>query len=225
MKIDILTLFPEIVLAPLRESILGRAQDDGAVTIAAHDLREWTHDKYRKVDDAPYGGGPGMVMKPDPFFEAVESLRTDDSRVILMTPQGKPFKQADSQRFADDRTHLIILCGHYEGVDFRVIEGLVDEEISLGDFVLTNGAIAAAVVIDSIVRLLSGVLGDDASPDEESFSDPSLIEAPHYTRPVEFRGMKVPDILLSGNHAKIEAWRAEKSRERTAENRPDLLNP
>ena len=223
MKIDILTLFPEIVLAPLRESILGRAQEEGHVTIAAHDLRDWTHDRYRKVDDAPYGGGPGMVMKPDPFFEAVESLRTPESRVILMTPQGKPFQQADAKRFASEVPHLIILCGHYEGVDYRVVEGLVDEEVSLGDFVLTNGAIAAAVVIDAVVRLMPGVLGDDASPDEESFSDPGLIEAPHYTRPVEFRGMKVPDVLLSGHHGKIEEWRAEKSRERTAQNRPDLL--
>jgi len=222
MKIDIITIFPEIALAPLRESIMGRAQSDGAVEIAAHDLRDWTHDRYKKVDDEPYGGGPGMVMKPEPFFEAVESLRTEHSRVLLMTPQGKPFRQADAQRLATEQEHIIILCGHYEGVDFRVVEGLVDEEISIGDYVLTNGSIAAAVVTDAIVRLIPGVLGDDDSPLEESFSDPNLIEAPHYTRPQDFRGMKVPEVLMSGHHAKIEAWRAERARERTVENRPDL---
>lgn len=165
-----------------------------------------------------------MVMKPEPFFEAVESLRTDASRVLLMTPQGAPFCQAKARELAGAE-HLIILCGHYEGVDHRVVEALVDEEISIGDYVLTNGTIAAAVVADAIVRLIPGVLGDERSSEEESFSgDGSLVEAPHYTRPAEYEGMKVPDVLLSGHHGEIERWREEMAKARTRENRPDLLD-
>lgn len=222
MRIDVVTIFPEICLAPLRESIIGRAQESGAVELRAHDLREWTHDRHRQVDDMPYGGGPGMVMKPEPFFEAVESLRTCGAKVVLMTPQGKRFDQATARALAGE-SHLIFLCGHYEGVDHRVVEALVDEELSIGDYVLTNGTLAAAVVIDSVVRLLPGVLGDDQSTVEESFSTPGVLEGPHYTRPAEFRGMKVPDILLSGHHARIQAWRRERGIERTRENRPDLI--
>ncbi len=224
MKIDIITIFPEICEGPLNESIMKRAQAAGAVEIATHDLRDFSTNKHRNVDDIPYGGGPGMVLKPEPFFAAVRSVQTENSKVLLMTPQGKRFEQSDAVRFSTSE-HLIILCGHYEGVDHRVVEGLVDEEISIGDYVLTNGTIAAAVVVDSIVRLIPGVLGDDRSPEEESFSgDGKLIEAPHYTRPADFEGMVVPDVLLSGHHAKIEEWREEMARQRTAENRPDLLD-
>ncbi len=222
MKIDIVTIFPEIAEAPLRSSIMGRAVEAGAVDIRFHNLRDWTTDKHNKVDDIPYGGGPGMVMKPEPFFAAVEELRTEESKVLLMTPQGKPFRQATAVRFAE-MSHLIILCGHYEGVDHRVVEALVDEEISIGDYVLTNGTIAAAVVADAVIRLIPGVLGDERSAEEESFSgDGSRIEAPHYTRPADFRGMEVPEVLLSGHHAAIDQWRHEKAEERTRENRPDL---
>lgn len=224
MKIDIVTIFPEIAEAPLRASIMGRAAESGAVEFGFHNLRDFTHDKHRQVDDIPYGGGPGMVMKPEPFFEAVESLRTDASRVLLMTPQGAPFCQAKARELAGAE-HLIILCGHYEGVDHRVVEALVDEEISIGDYVLTNGTIAAAVVADAIVRLIPGVLGDERSSEEESFSgDGSLVEAPHYTRPAEYEGMKVPYVLLSGHHGEIERWREEMAKARTRENRPDLLD-
>ena len=181
-----------------------RAQEKGLVTLRSHNIRDWTHDKHRSVDDAPYGGGPGMVMKCDPIFEAVESLRTAESRVLLMSPSGRPFTQAMAREYADRRGHLIIICGHYEGVDQRVVEHLVDEEISIGDYVLTNGAIAAVAVTDAVVRLLPGVLGDEQSAEQESFSAGEL-EGPQYTRPVEFRGWRVPEILLSGNHAAIAA--------------------
>ena len=222
MKIDIVTIFPEIAEAPLRSSIMGRAVDSGAVEINFHNLRDWTTDKHNKVDDIPYGGGPGMVMKPEPFFAAVEELKTEEAKVLLMTPQGQPFRQATAERLAG-LSHLIILCGHYEGVDHRVVEALVDEEISIGDYVLTNGTIAAAVVADAVIRLIPGVLGDERSAQEESFAgDGTMIEAPHYTRPPEFRGMEVPKVLLSGNHAAIDGWRHEKAEERPRLNRPDL---
>jgi len=224
LKIDILTIFPTMCSVPLGESIVRRAQDSGRVDIDVHDLREFTTDKHRRVDDIPYGGGQGMVMKPEPFFAAVNHLRTDDTRVVLMTPQGRQFKQDIAQDYATDAGHLIILCGHYEGVDHRVVEALVDDEISIGDYVLSNGAIAAVIFADAIVRLIPGVLGDDRSPEEESFKVAGgLLEAPHYTRPPEFEGMQVPEILLGGHHKKIEDWRSEKSRERTEQNRPDLL--
>ncbi len=230
MKIDIVTIFPEMCLGPLNESIMKRAQEAGKVTIEAHDLREWTIDKHRKVDDIPYGGGQGMVMKPEPFFAAVRDLKQDSphARVVLMTPQGQRFEQSVARGLSHE-DHLIILCGHYEGVDHRVVEALVDLELSIGDYVLTNGAIAATVVVDAVVRLLPGVLGDERSNEEESFADPEvtghppLLEGPHYTRPPDFEGMTVPDVLLSGNHARIESWRREKGIERTRANRPDLL--
>ena len=233
MKIDIVTIFPEICEAPLGESIMKRAQEFGRVAISIHDLRDWTTDKHRQVDDIPYGGGPGMVMKPEPFFAAVRDLKRDSphARVILMTPQGGRFQQARARALSEEE-HLIFLCGHYEGVDHRVVEALVDEELSIGDYVLTNGAIAAAVVVDAVVRLLPGVLGDERSPEDESFSPSeieedengiALLEAPHYTRPAEFEGRTVPDILLSGNHARIADWRKQQAIERTRANRPDLL--
>lgn len=222
MRIDIVTIFPEIAAAPLGTSIIGRAVTAEKVEIFYHDLRRWAEGRHRQVDDAPYGGGPGMVMKPEPFFAAVKELQSARSRVLLMTPQGRPFCQAKAESLAQEE-HLILLCGHYEGVDHRVVEALVDEEISIGDYVLTNGTIAAAVVVDAVVRLLPGVLGDDRSAEEESFNA-GVLEAPHYTRPVEFSGMTVPEVLLSGNHAAIAQWRHEQAMERTRTNRPDLLD-
>ncbi len=221
MKIDIVTLFPEMCRAPLSESMMKRAQENAIVDLRIHNLRDWTQDRHRTVDDAPFGGGQGMVMKPEPIFAAVESLRSDHSKVILMTPQGKRFTQQIATELAQDR-HLIVICGHYEGIDHRVVEHLVDLELSIGDYVLTNGAIAAVVVIDAVVRLLPGVLGDAQSAQDDSFSA-GLLEGPQYTRPAEFRDWKVPDVLLSGNHAEIAAWRKEQGVKRTRENRPDLL--
>jgi tRNA (guanine37-N1)-methyltransferase len=221
MKIDILTLFPEICRAPLSESMMKRAQESGIVDLRIHDLRDWTKDKHHIVDDAPFGGGPGMVMKPEPVFAAVEALRNEKSTIVLMTPQGKRFTQALAGDLSA-REHLIVICGHYEGIDHRVVEQLVDFEISIGDYVLTNGAIAAVVLVDAIVRLLPGVLGDEQSAAQDSFSA-GLLEAPQYTRPAEFRSWNVPEILLSGNHAEIAAWRQREALRRTRENRPDLL--
>lgn len=226
MRIDIVTIFPDICRVPLSESIMQRAQTKGILELHVHDLRDFTEDKHRKVDDVPYGGGQGMVMKPEPFFAAVEAVRQPDiaSEVILMTPQGQRFDQGLAESLAEvpDR-QLILLCGHYEGVDHRVVETLVDRELSIGDYVLTNGTIAAAIVTDAVVRLLPGVLGDERSAWQESFSD-GLLEAPHYTRPPVFRDQAVPEVLLSGHHKKIDAWRAEAGKQRTAENRPDLLD-
>lgn len=223
MRIDIITLFPEIALSPLNESIIKRAQAADLVKIYAHNLRDWATGKHRKTDDYLCGGGQGMLLKPEPIFAAINELRSESSRTLLMTPQGKPFKQTMAQSYSQHE-HLIILCGHYEGVDHRVIEQLVDDEISIGDYVLTNGAIAAAVVADSIIRLIPGALGDERSHQEESFSDPNLLEAPAYTKPNTYDGMSVPDVLLSGNHAKIDAWKKEQAIERTKKNRPDLLS-
>jgi tRNA (guanine37-N1)-methyltransferase len=223
MRVDIITLFPEICRVPLSESMMKRAQENGALELQVHDLRSWTTDKHHVVDDAPFGGGQGMVMKPEPIFAAVESLRKENSVVVAMTPQGKRFTQSLAREFSK-REHLIILCGHYEGIDHRVIEHLVDEEISIGDYVLTNGAIAAVVFVDAVVRLLPNVLGHELSATDDSFAD-GMLEAPQYTRPAEFRDWKVPDVLLSGNHAQIAAWRKEEGRRRTRENRPDLLGP
>ena len=221
MDIDILTLFPRMFEGPLDESILKRARERGLVKIRVHNLRDFTHDKHRVVDDKPYGGAPGMLMKPEPIFEAVEKLRRDDTCVVLMTPQGRPFTQSWAREFAG-KPHLLVICGHYEGVDERVREALVHEEVSIGDYVLTNGALAAAVFVDAVVRLLPGVLGDENSAGDDSFAD-GLLEGPQYTRPPEFRGLTVPEVLLSGNHEAIARWRAEWARQRTRERRPDLL--
>jgi tRNA (guanine37-N1)-methyltransferase len=231
VKIDILTLFPEICRAPLSESMMKRAQENEIVDLHIHNLRDWTTDKHHIVDDAPFGGGQGMVMKPEPIFAAVEELRDPAkktsnvqlarSKVILMSPAGRRFDQRMATELSRE-PHLIIICGHYEGIDHRVIEHLVDTEISIGDYVLTNGAIAAVVLVDAVVRLLPGVLGHEQSAADDSFSA-GLLEAPQYTRPAEFRSWKVPDVLLSGNHAEIAAWRKEKALRRTRENRPDLL--
>ena len=228
MKIDIVTLFPEICRAPLSESIMKRAQENGIVNLFIHNLRDWTQDKHHIVDDAPFGGGQGMVMKPEPIFAAVDDLRNQTSeikhqtsKVVLMSPAGRRFDQQMAAQLSGE-SHLIIICGHYEGVDQRVIEHLVDLEISVGDYVLTNVAIAAAVLVDAIVRLLPGALGHDQSAADDSFTG-GLLEAPQYTRPAEFHGWKVPDVLLSGNHAQIAKWRREQAVKRTKQNRPDLL--
>ena len=224
MRIDILTLFPEICRAPLSESMMKRAQENGALDLHIHNLRDWTTDKHHVVDDAPFGGGQGMVMKPEPIFKAVESLESKienrKSKILLMSPAGRKFDQEIATQFSREE-HLIVICGHYEGVDHRVVEHLIDEEISIGDYVLTNGAIAAVVLVDAVVRLLPGVLGDDQSAVDDSFSG-GLLEGPQYTRPSEFRGWKVPDVLLSGNHGEIAKWRKEQARQRTQKNRPDL---
>jgi tRNA (guanine37-N1)-methyltransferase len=226
MKIDIVTLFPEICRAPLSESMMKRAQKNRIVELHIHNLRDWTTDKHHVVDDAPFGGGQGMVMKPEPIFAAVEDLKSQianrKSQILLMSPAGRRLDQQLAQQLSQE-SHLIIISGHYEGVDHRVIEHLVDMEISIGDYVLTNGAIAAAVLVDSIVRLLPGTLGHEQSAADDSFSD-GLLEAPQYTRPADFRGWKVPEVLLSGNHAEIGKWRKEQAIKRTRENRPDLLN-
>jgi tRNA (guanine37-N1)-methyltransferase len=222
VKIDILTLFPDICRMPLGESIMKRAQESGIVDLGIHNLRDWTTDKHHIVDDAPFGGGQGMVMKPDPIFAAVEDLRNQASRVVLMSPAGHRLDQQTATQLSKE-PHLIIICGHYEGVDHRVIEHLVDLEISIGDYVLTNGAIAAVILIDAIVRLLPGALGHEQSAVDDSFNH-GVLEAPQYTRPAEFRGWKVPQVLLSGNHAEIAKWRREQSLNRTRQNRPDLLD-
>lgn len=221
LKIDVITIFPHMLNGFLQESMLKRAASAGIVRFRTVQLRDFTTDAHRTTDDRPYGGGPGMVMKPEPLFKAVESVREPGAKVILMTPQGRPFNQALARKLAGEK-HLIFVCGHYEGVDERVRTALVDDEISIGDYVLTNGVLPAAVVIDAVVRLLPGVLGGEGATEEESFSAGTL-EYPQYTRPAEFRDMKVPDILSSGNHRQIAEWRREQSRQRTRERRPDLM--
>jgi len=221
LKVDIVTLFPDIFFGPFAESIIARAIEKRKVEINAVDLREFTTDRRKTVDDKPYGGGPGMLMKVEPLFKAVESLKNEDSYVILMTPQGEPFKQKIAEELLIKK-HLIIICGHYEGVDERVRDLLVDREISIGDYVLTSGNLPAMVVVDAVTRLIPGVLGTDESSSSESFSDEGLLEYPQYTRPEEFRGLKVPEVLLSGNHGKIASWRYEESVKRTVVRRPDL---
>ncbi len=226
MKIDILTLFPEICRAPLSESMMKRAQENKIVDLRIRNLRDWTTDKHHIVDDAPFGGGQGMVMKPEPIFAAVEELQksaisNQKSKIILMSPGGRRLDQKLPTELSRE-SHLIVVCGHYEGVDHRVIDHLVDLEVSIGDYVLTNGAIAAVVLVDAVVRLLPGVLGHEQSALDDSFSA-GLLEAPQYTRPAEFRGWKIPEALLSGNHAEIAKWRKEQALKRTKQNRPDLL--
>ncbi|MEI8206160.1 MAG: tRNA (guanosine(37)-N1)-methyltransferase TrmD [Kiritimatiellales bacterium] len=222
MQIDVITLFPEMLDGFLGQSMMKRAAKAGHVSFNGINLRDFTEDKHRTTDERPFGGGPGMVMKPEPIFKAVESVRTEKSRVILMCPQGKPFTQQRAQELSREE-HLIFVCGHYEGVDERIREALVDEEISIGDYVLTNGVLPAAVVIDAVVRQIPGVLGGEGAAEQESFSEP-LLEYPQYTRPPEFRGMKVPEELLTGNHAAIAEWRRKQSKKRTSARRPDLLD-
>ena len=223
MKIDVLTLFPAMFAGPLDESIIKRARDAGLLDLKIHQLRDYTHDRHKTVDDRPFGGGPGMLLKPEPIFEAVEAIARETTRVILLSPAGRPFTQAIARELARE-ADLMLVTGHYEGFDERIREQLADDELSIGDYVLTNGALPAMVVIDAVVRLMPGVLGDDESSKEESFSEGAAgLEYPQYTRPAEFRGMKVPEVLLSGHHAEIAKWRAEQAKRRTKERRPDLL--
>ena len=227
MRIDILTIFPGMFDAILGESIIKRAQEKKVVEINITDLRLFSKDKHRKVDDKPFGGGPGMVMNAEPFFEAVNCIRkkTKDlrlkTRVILLSPKGRKFNQALAVKLSKYE-HVVLLCGHYEGIDDRVAEHLVDDEISIGDFVLTGGELPAMAVIDSVVRLVPGVLGDKDSCKDESFSE-NLLEYPHYTRPADYSGMKVPEVLLSGNHGQIKEWRKKEAIKATKKKRPDLL--
>ncbi len=215
-----LTLFPEMFRGPVDVSIVQRARQNGLLDLRVHNLRDYTHDNYKTVDDRPFGGGPGMVLKPEPIFEAIDALAGEKTRVILMSPAGRVFEQSTARELSKQE-ELLLICGAYEGVDERVREELVDDELSIGDYVLTNGALPAMVLIDAVTRLLPGALGDDQSPVDESFSH-GLLEYPHYTRPAEYRGLKVPPVLLSGNHAVIEQWRREQARLRTKERRPDL---
>ena len=237
MRIDVLTIFPEMFPPVLGTSIVGRAAAKGVARIHVHDLRDWSKDKHRKVDDRPYGGGPGMVMKPEPFFDAVDDLRkrypvpevpgtdvkpADRPHVILLSPQGEKFTHRKAEELAR-RPWVLLLCGHYEGVDERVRVGLAQEELSIGDYVLTCGELPAMVIIDSVVRLLPGCLGDAESVVEESFRQ-NLLEHPHYTRPAEYRGMRVPDVLLSGDFPRVAEWRKLQALRRTAAQRPDLMS-
>lgn len=223
MNIQVLSLFPDMFDGVFNASIMKKAQDKGAVTFDVTDFRSFSNNKHNQVDDYPYGGGAGMVLKPEPLFNAVEALQAQGKkpRIILMCPQGERYSQKKAEELALEED-LIFLCGHYEGYDERIREHLVTDEISIGDFVLTGGELAAMTIIDSVVRLLPGVLGQEASHINDSFST-GLLEHPHYTRPADFRGMKVPDVLMSGNHAKIAEWREEQSLKRTFERRPDLL--
>ncbi len=222
MRIDVLTVFPGMLTGFFGESILRRAIAMGAVEIHAVDLRDFAHDARGTLDDKPYGGGAGMLMKPEPLFEAIESLRKPKTRVIVMTPQGAPFRQETARRLAKEE-HLLFVCGHYEGIDERVLEAVADEQLSIGDYVLTNGALPAAVVVDSVTRLLPGVLGGGAEATaKESFSD-GLLEQAQYTRPPVFRGQGVPEVLLNGDHALMERWRKNQMLDRTAKHRPDLI--
>lgn len=224
MRIDVFTIFPAILEAPLRESLLGRARESGVLDIRLHDIRDWTTDRHRTVDDEPFGGGPGMVMKPEPIFAAVESLGPDRGRVLMLSPAGRRLEQGFVRELASE-PHLTLLCGRYEGVDERVVDGLPLEEVSIGDYVLSGGELPALVLIEAVTRLVPGVIGKEESHAQDSFSEPGLLDHPHYTRPQEFRGMSVPDVLVSGNHAEVERWRREAARAKTHRNRPDLLEP
>jgi tRNA (guanine37-N1)-methyltransferase len=221
MKIDVLTLFPAMFVGPLDESIIKRARETRRLELQVHNLRDYAHDRHKTVDDRPFGGGPGMLLKPEPIFEAVEELAEPNTRVILLSPSGRTFNQAIARDLAL-LEHVLLVSGHYEGFDERIRSHLAHDELSIGDYVLTNGALPVMVVVDAVTRLLPGVLGDDESAQEESFSH-GLLEYPQYTRPAEFRGMKVPEVLLSGNHAEIARWRGEQARLRTSQRRPDLL--
>jgi tRNA (guanine37-N1)-methyltransferase len=226
MQIDIISIFPDMADAALQGGVIGRARERGLADIRIRDLRLYTEDRHRTVDDVPFGGGPGMVMKPEPWFRAIEAVtaeRGTPEAVILMTPQGKRFTQGEAIRLSGLR-RIVLLCGRYEGVDERVAEHLVTDEVSIGDYVLTGGELPALVVLDAVVRLVPGVVGDAASVAADSF-ERGLLDHPHYTRPAEFRGMKVPDVLLSGHHAAIEGWRREQRIRRTLARRPDLVDP
>jgi tRNA (guanine37-N1)-methyltransferase len=221
LRIDILTLFPGMLDGFLSESILGKGREKGLLGVTVHDLRAWTTDKHRTADDRPFGGGAGMILKPEPVFAAIEQLQSPGCRRIYLTPDGIPLSPALARELSTQE-HLILLSGHYEGIDQRIRDGVIDQEISIGDYVLTNGTLAAAVVVDALCRFIPGVLGEENSLTHESFTG-NLLDFPQYTRPAAFRGMSVPDVLLSGNHAAIEKWRREHALEKTRQVRPDLL--
>ncbi len=221
MRIDVLTIFPGIFESPLRESLLGRAVEAGIVDVRVHDIRDVTTDLHRQVDDEPYGGGPGMVMKPEPLFASVESLGEGPKRVILLSPAGRRLDQALVRELAAE-PWLVLVCGRYEGVDERVVGGLPAEEISIGDYVLSGGEVPAIVLLEAVTRLVPGVVGSEESLERESF-ETGILDHPHYTRPQEFRGMRVPEVLLSGDHAEVERWRRAAALDKTRRNRPDLL--
>ena len=221
MEFDILTLFPEMAEGFLSSSMLARGQEKGVIRAKAHQLRDWAIDKHRKTDEIPFGGGPGMVMKPEPIYAATDDLRRSETTLIYLTPDGEPLTSQVAMELSHEK-HLLLLSGHYEGVDQRVRDDLVDREISIGDYVLTNGTLAAVVLVDCVSRFVPGFLGDEKSLTEESFTN-NLLDFPQYTRPAEFRGMKVPEVLLSGNHAAIEEWRRNRQVEKTRKLRPDIL--
>ena len=223
LRVDVLTIFPGIFDGPLRESLLGRAIEEGTLDVRVHDIRAHAQDRHRTVDDYSFGGGPGMVMKAEPIFRAVEALGEEPRRVVLLSPAGRPLDQALVRELAAER-RLVLICGRYEGVDERVVEGLGAEEISIGDFVLAGGEVAALAVLEAVARLVPGVVGNEASLVSESF-ETGVVDHPHYTRPRSFRGMDVPEVLLSGDHARIAEWRRRAALEKTARNRPDLLPP
>ena len=222
MRIDVVTIFPGIFESPLRESLLGRAIEAGLLDVRVHDLRDSTSDRHRQVDDESYGGGPGMVLKPEPVFEAVESLGAGVRRTLLLSPAGRRLDQDLARELAVE-PWLVLICGRYEGVDERVVEGLPAEELSIGDYVVAGGEVPALVVLEAVTRLVPGVIGRGESHEQDSFGDEGVLDHPHYTRPAEFRGMRVPETLLSGNHQEIERWRREAALEKTRRNRPDLL--
>ena len=225
MRVDIVTIFPEFFASPLDASLLGKARSRGLIEVALHDLRDHTDDPHRTVDDEPYGGGVGMVMKPEPWYAAVEGIDGwEHARRILLSPAGRRLDQGLVGELAKEQ-HLILMCGRYEGIDERVAEGLATDEVSIGDYVIAGGEAAALVVVDAVARLIPGVVKEPASVEEESFGPSGLLDHPQYTRPPEFRGMRVPDVLLSGNHAEIAAWRRKEALERTKRRRPDLLGP
>ena len=225
MKFHIVTIFPEFFDGPFRHGVVPRAAESGIIEIAVHDLRQWTTDRHRTVDDRPFGGGEGMLLKPEPLFKAVECIwpeRNEGQRVVLLSASGKRFDQATARRLSEYK-ELLLICGRYEGVDERVSEHLADEELSVGDFVLSGGELAAAMIVDCVARLLPGVLGHPDSAVRESFSQDGLLDCPQYTRPADFRGWKAPEVLLGGNHEEIRKWRERAAQEKTARNRPDLL--
>jgi tRNA (guanine37-N1)-methyltransferase len=224
VRYEVITIFPDIFHAYFSESIMKRAIGRGLIDVRVHDLRDYTTDRHRTVDDYPYGGGPGMVMKPEPFCRAVEAIKADglETCTVMLTPRGKPFLQETALALSEEKKRLLFLCGRYEAIDERVREMHVDQEVSIGDYVLTGGELPALVIIDAIVRLLPGVLGDEHSAEEESFSW-GILDYPHFTRPPEYRGMKVPEVLLSGNHREIARWRRKEALKNTLRMRPDLL--
>jgi len=222
VRIDVVTIFPGIFESPLRESLLGRAIEAGLLDVRVHDLRDSTSDRHRQVDDESYGGGPGMVLKPEPVFAAVESLGAGARRTLLLSPAGRRLDQDLARELAVE-PWLVLICGRYEGVDERVVEGLPAEELSIGDYVVAGGEVPALVVLEAVTRLVPGVIGRGESHEQDSFGDDGVLDHPHYTRPAEFRGMRVPETLLSGNHQEIERWRREAALEKTRRNRPDLL--